>query len=183
MAAQLKMPVVSIAADGASTEVAAQLLLDGMPSDLPPLTYEYPQYGISVKAVNLPDTGPFAPVTDPEHAKKTTRNQPQHGTHTASLGTGYLVNGSLVDLSDVADSGLKRSDVVGVDKQDDGAARRLFHHKALLATTFEKDGVRHVLEKFIGTHFYLFIHGMSSMFSLMSLSHLPFRRAIRCVDE
>lgn len=54
---------------------------------------------------------------------------------TASLGRGHLVNKSLIDLCNIADSGLMVRDVKDVDKQDDGAARRLFHTTALTALT------------------------------------------------
>ena len=91
-------------------------------STLPPFTYDHPAYGIHLRAPVFPETGPVVSVTDPHHAVKTGRNQPQHGTHTASLGCGYLVYRSLVDLYETGNAGLVLRDVEGVDKQDDGAA-------------------------------------------------------------
>ncbi|ETW75570.1 hypothetical protein HETIRDRAFT_456138 [Heterobasidion irregulare TC 32-1] len=106
MAAQLDMKVISFAADGTALELAALSLMDAESSPIPPVIYDHPASGFS------------------------------HGTHTASLGVGYLVNRSLVELYETGNGGLVQSDVKNVDKKDDGAARRLFHHNALHATTY-----------------------------------------------
>ncbi|KAI0739803.1 hypothetical protein C8Q80DRAFT_1124129 [Daedaleopsis nitida] len=127
-------------ADGAASELGAQNLMDHEQTDLPPLKYDYPRYGIHLCAPVFSVTGPLVSVQDPLHARKTCRNQPQHGTHTCSLGRGYLVNRSLLMLYRTGSSGPQLRDVQDVDKQDDGAARRLFHHMALNAMTCEKDG-------------------------------------------
>ena len=65
-----------------------------------------------------------------------------------------------------------KSDVEDVDKQDDGAARRLFHASALSAATFvpsSSDGAtvatttqREIRKGFEGVFVYLFIFGKSS---------------------
>ncbi|KAF8195480.1 hypothetical protein BJ912DRAFT_900722 [Pholiota molesta] len=167
MAAQLNLPLVALAADGASSELSAQSLMDQEQSQLPPLSYDYPLYGIYLKAPVFERTGPLISVTDPPHARKTCRNQPQYGTHTASLGVGYLVNQSLVDVYNTPSrGGLIYRDVSNVDKQDDGAARRMFHYDALLATT-EVTGeesesvpmVRSIRPGFEGLFCYLFVMG------------------------
>lgn len=103
-------------------------------------------------------------VTDPPHGRKTCRNQPQYGTHTASLGVGFLVNHSFVDLYGKEGSGLQLRDVDNVDKQDDGAARRIFHSKALRAATLEitsQSGAKlsRILPGFEGVFVYLFVMG------------------------
>ncbi|KAI0676073.1 hypothetical protein C8Q78DRAFT_1075017 [Trametes maxima] len=143
MAAALGIKVVSMAADGTSSEQGAQSLMDHSRSDLELLCYEYARYG------------------DPQHARKTCRNQPQHGTHTASLGRGVVVNRSLVALQETGTSGLMRSDIENVDKQDDGAARRLFHPTALLAAMTLEDGEGNtaIKDEFCGLFVYLFIFG------------------------
>jgi hypothetical protein len=159
MAETLELKILVFAADGAAPELAAQSKMDESKSDCDSLVYAYPLYGISLRAPVFKKTGPLISVTDPPHARKTCRNQPQYGTHTASMGIGYLVNRSLVDLYQIPDSGLVRRDVEDVDKQDDGAARRLFHIKALTAATVEDGGVRKVRDGFIGLFVYLFIFG------------------------
>ncbi|KAF8162010.1 hypothetical protein BJ912DRAFT_935670 [Pholiota molesta] len=123
MARQLNLPLIALAADGAAVELAAQLQMDHEQSEEPPLTYQYPLYGISLSIPVFTGTGPLISITDPPHARKTCHNQPQYGTHTASLGVGHLVNQSLVDLYRIPGSGLVIRDVENVDKQDDGAAR------------------------------------------------------------
>ena len=160
MAAQLDLAVLVCAADGAATELAAQARTDSLPSEKPPLVYEYPLYGISLRAPVFEHTGPLISVQDPSHGRKTARNQPQHGTHTASLGVGYLVNRSLVQLQACGNSGLQHSDVENVDKQDDGAARRLFHSYALHAMTFkDENGKQCIKPEFVGIFVYVFILG------------------------
>jgi hypothetical protein len=159
MAAQLDLKIISCAADGASAELAAQNLMDNEASDLEPLTYENLAYGYQLKASNFKVTGPCISLSDPPHGRKTGRNQPQHGTKTASLGVGFIVNRSLVDLCEIPDSGLYRADVVNVDKQDDGAARRFFHRKGLRACAEVINGKRRIKKGFIGLFVYLFILG------------------------
>ena len=162
MAAQLNLPIISFAADGAASELSAQRLMDNQTSELNPLTYDYPSYGIHLRAPVYKVIGPVISISDPPHGRKTCRNQPQHGTHTASLGIGFVVNRSLVDLYKTGTSGLVLRDVENVDKQDDGAARRLFHHTALVATTFEDAGIRKVSGGFEGLFVYLFVLGMQT---------------------
>jgi hypothetical protein len=159
MAETLELKILVFAADGAAPELAAQSKMDETKSDCDPLVYAYPLYGISLRAPVFKKTGPLISVMDPPHARKTCRNQPQYGTHTASMGIGYLVNRSLVDLYQLPNSGLVQRDVEDVDKQDDGAARRLFHIKALTAATVEDGGARKVRAGFIGLFVYLFIFG------------------------
>lgn len=160
MAARLELPVISFAADGAASELAAQNLMDKETTDQPHLSYEYPRYGISIHVPVFSITGPCVSISDPPHGRKTSRNQPQHGTKTASLGVGHLVNKSLIDLCSL--SGLMVRDVKDVDKQDDGAARRLFHATALTALTVKDintDEPR-IRDGFHGLFVYLFIFGM-----------------------
>ncbi|KAH7869248.1 hypothetical protein F5879DRAFT_779132, partial [Lentinula edodes] len=89
-------------------------------------------------------------VTDAPHAQKTAHYQPQHGTHTTSLGTGYLVNQSLIDIYSLNGAGLQLRDVDNVDKQDDGAARRVFHFNVLQLMTETEDA-----RYFISLYMYL----------------------------
>ncbi|KAF9245412.1 hypothetical protein BU15DRAFT_41271 [Melanogaster broomeanus] len=154
MAAQLHLPVVSFAADGAASELSAQSMMDKEASECTPLTYDYPLYGIHLRAPVFKNTGPLVSITDPPHARKTSRNQPQHGTHTASLGVGYIVNRSLVNLYEIHGSGLMLRDVENVDKQDDGAARRLYAYTALDATCEKSEGEPTIRNGFEGLFWY-----------------------------
>ncbi|KAG6906610.1 hypothetical protein DXG01_012964 [Tephrocybe rancida] len=82
MAARVKQPVASFAADGASSELLAQSIMNRQLSDLPPLTYDNSLYGIHIRIPVFDTTGPVVSNFDPPHSRKTCRNQPQHGTHT-----------------------------------------------------------------------------------------------------
>ncbi|KAJ7191256.1 hypothetical protein GGX14DRAFT_600969 [Mycena pura] len=77
--------------------------------------------------------------TDGFHTRKTGRNQPQHGTKTQSMGSEVLVNNNLVQLYETGESGVLHSDVNNTDKQDDGPARHIFHHQALVACCTGED--------------------------------------------
>ncbi|KAJ7136427.1 hypothetical protein C8R43DRAFT_1089454 [Mycena crocata] len=138
MAAEHKLKVVAFAADGAASELLAQNMFDKLATDFPPLTYSYPLYGIHLRAPVFA-TGPATSNQDVGHGGKTGRNQSTSGSKTASMGKGKVVNNDLVRLQRTGKSGLLKSDVFNVDKQDDGPARRLWHHAALLACTIEEE--------------------------------------------
>lgn len=160
MAAQLHLPIVAMTADGAATELSAQGLMDQEKTPFPPFIYENPTYGIRLTAPVF-KTGPLISVTDAPHARKTARNQPQHGTHTASLGTGYLVNRSFIDTYNLGGTGLQLRDVDNVDKQDDGAARRIFHSNVLSRMTETSgDSTPVIRPDFEGSFVYLFVLGI-----------------------
>lgn len=174
--AQLGLPCVSMSADGAATELAAQNMMDRKSSAVPePFKYEYAHYGISINVPVFSKTGPLVSVTDPPHGMKTARNQPQYGTHTASAGKYAMTNRTLVELQEKhPESGLVAGDIKNVDKQDDGAARRLFHCKAFESTTYEDVEGRRVREEFALLSAYTFTLGPSRLnyYSILTLSVL-----------
>jgi hypothetical protein len=165
MATQAGLPVISLAADGAASELAAQAAMDAEQSHSAPLIFEYPAYGVRLRAPVFRVTGPLISISDPPHGRKTCRNQPQHGTHTFSMGSAYVVNRSFVDLYETGHSGLVLRDVENVDKQDDGAARRMFHCVALKAMTSDESGELKIRDGFEGLFVYLFIFGKMSNFT------------------
>ena len=86
-------------------------MMDNEASVGEPLIYENTEHGYSIKIPVL-NTGPMGSDQDPEHGRKTGRNQPQHRTKTASLGEGFVVNHSLVELCKTPDLGMYCGDVV-----------------------------------------------------------------------
>lgn len=156
--ARLGLPIIGAAADGAASEVLAQELCDAEESEFEPITYRNATYGVNIKA-NVFSTGPFSSFTDPHHTLKTARNQPQYASHNGSLGVGHITNYDAVQLSKVKSARLYLRDVHNVDRQDDGAARRFFHHNALKAMTVDKDGELTIHEDFLGLFFYCFVLG------------------------
>ncbi|KAF8169334.1 hypothetical protein K438DRAFT_1774346 [Mycena galopus ATCC 62051] len=164
MAANLNMQVVSFAADGAAAELAAQGLLDNYQNSTlsPPVTYTNSKYGISLRAPVFPVTGPVTSISDPPHGKKTCKNQNQYGTHTASLGKGFITYRILIMLYHTGLAGLKKKDVEDSDKQDDGAARRLFYSLVFTAMSEEipeSPGDLRIKEEFMGLFVYLWVFG------------------------
>ncbi|KAJ7742173.1 hypothetical protein DFH07DRAFT_980597 [Mycena maculata] len=160
MAEELGVPVVAFSADGATSELSAQNMFDRLETDCEPFTYAYPLYGIHLRTPVFKKTGPVVASTDAPHGSKTGRNQPQYGTHTASLGKGKVVNNDLVRLQRTGKAGLLKSNIMDADKQDDGPARRLWHHAALLACTMEdEDGIK-IQPGFEGLFVYLFVFGV-----------------------
>ena len=126
MTDQLDLRVLALATDGASAELSAQEMMDQLKTEFPPMTYEHTLYGVHLRCPVF-TTGPLISISDPPHGQKTSHNQPQYGTHTASMGSHYLMNRSLVDLYKMGEAGPTLKDVENVDKQDDGAAHWVFH--------------------------------------------------------
>ncbi|KAJ6628383.1 hypothetical protein B0H10DRAFT_2209664 [Mycena sp. CBHHK59/15] len=90
-------------ADGTKSEVNAQQLMMNAETE-EHLSYTNPTYGVFLSAPIYLDTGPHICTTDPDHARKTSRNNFLYGMH-------FLIMGI---------------DIFNADKQDDGAARQLF---------------------------------------------------------
>jgi hypothetical protein len=69
---------------------------------------------------------PWVMGTDGKHAKKNGRNAATSGARVLSMGEHLVHYGQLVALAESKDSPLLKADIIGVDKQDDRAAARLF---------------------------------------------------------
>ncbi|KAJ7857872.1 hypothetical protein B0H13DRAFT_1576838, partial [Mycena leptocephala] len=112
-------------ADGAKAEVNAQQMM--MDANTPErLSYTNEKYGVFMSAPVYPDTGPHISCTDPDHARKTIRNNFLYGTHLLSIGYLFLCHAVLMSLLIITGCVLYVKDIFNPDKQDDGAARRLF---------------------------------------------------------
>ncbi|KAG2051667.1 hypothetical protein BDR06DRAFT_973586 [Suillus hirtellus] len=98
MSTEAQLAIIAMGADGAVSELNAQSMMDHEESDLPPLKFNYELYGYHLQAPVFHHTGPLILIMDPSHAHKTAHNQLQHGTHTVSLGNGYIINNSFVKL-------------------------------------------------------------------------------------
>ncbi|KAJ6462923.1 hypothetical protein C8R45DRAFT_1177792, partial [Mycena sanguinolenta] len=111
-------------ADGAKSEVNAQLLM--MSTETPVrLSCTNEKYGIFLSCPVYADTGHIA-TTDPDHARKTVRNNFMYGTHLLTIGFSFLCHAVLMFLLTLVGVCLYIKDIFNPDKQDDGAARRLF---------------------------------------------------------
>ncbi|GJF00922.1 hypothetical protein PsYK624_172260 [Phanerochaete sordida] len=125
--------VISCGADGASNEQGAHDILNASPAASDYLVFTIEKFGITVRIPVFPVTGPLVTIPDPGHVQKVLRNNEQSGTHCLSLNENVLTHDTLVSLQKEKGSGMVLKDVVNTDKQDDGAAIRLFHSNALAA--------------------------------------------------
>jgi len=162
MCIQANVPLLSVGSDGAASEFNAQelLLADHQAEDF--LIFENHSYGICFKAPIF-NGKPLVRIQDIKHAKKTARNQLFTGARLMSLGIGTATYGHVKFLADQHNSILYRRDVLSVDKQDDGAAFRMFCSSFLEQC---KDNVAMKAE-LIPLFVYLFVFGVS--FSLIFL--------------
>ncbi|PKC16096.1 hypothetical protein RhiirA5_257139, partial [Rhizophagus irregularis] len=65
-------------------------------------------------------------VQDPKHAKKTSRNAIMSGARLLTFGNSTVRFEQLLKLSHIPNSVMYRQDVIKLDRQDDGAAYRVF---------------------------------------------------------
>jgi hypothetical protein len=112
-------------ADGAKSEANAQQLMMNVETKTR-LSYTNETYGIHTSCPVYEDTGPHIACTDMEHARKGVRNNFLSGTHFLVMGLLYLCHAVLMWLFTKAGLPLYIRDIFNPEKQDDGAARRLF---------------------------------------------------------
>ncbi|KAJ7446055.1 hypothetical protein FB451DRAFT_1567900 [Mycena latifolia] len=132
------LKLLASGADGAKAEVNAQLLMMNVETETR-LTYENPFYGVHVSCPVYKDTGPHIATTDMDHAKKGVRNNFLYGTHLLIIGILYLCHSVLMLLLSKVGVPLYIRDIFNPEKQDDGAARRLFVD-ALFEFLVDSDG-------------------------------------------
>ncbi|KAF8197320.1 CHAT domain-containing protein [Mycena galopus ATCC 62051] len=117
--------LLASSADGASSETKSQrLMMNAQTAER--LSYINPKFGVFLSCPVYPDTGPHICTTDPDHARKTARNNFLYGTHFLTLSFVYLCHAVLMFFLTVIRAPLLIKDLFNLDKQDDGAARRLF---------------------------------------------------------
>lgn len=125
IAGQLSIHIVSVGADGATSEFNAQKNL------MTEITRQTISFNDSIYNVNFtcpvfPGVGPVVRVSDPLHARKSARNALFSGARLLTLGNYTAMYSQVLDLCEQADSVLYKKDVINCDRQDDGASYRLF---------------------------------------------------------
>ncbi len=133
LCAEVGLSVISCGADGASSEQGAHNLVNASHEAKDYIHFSLDKYGIKLSIPIFPGSGPLVTLPDPAHVQKVLRDNEQSGTHLLTLEGEYLVHRTLVDLRDQPGSGMVKKDVINTDKQDNGAAIRLYHSKALQA--------------------------------------------------
>jgi hypothetical protein len=119
------LKLLSSAADAAKSEVNAQNIMMNVKTKTR-LIYDNEFYRVHVSCPVYEDTGPHIAFTDVEHGRKSVRNNFLYGTHLLIIGFLYLCHAVLMALLKVAHVPLYIRDIFYPEKQDDGAARRLF---------------------------------------------------------
>jgi len=125
IAPQLNLPILSIGSDGAIVEFKAQVAIQSYSTD-ERLTFKNNKLGVDFSCPIFPKVGPVIRVQDPKHAKKTGRNAIMSGARLLTLGSSTARFEQLLKLSNLSNSVMYRHDVIKLDRQDDGAAYRVF---------------------------------------------------------
>jgi hypothetical protein len=155
MCFQANVNVISVGSDGAASEFNAQDLLMTDQEAENFLTFEDQLFGIYFRAPIF-NGRPIIRVQDPKHAKKTARNQLFSGARLLTLGLGTVRYDHIKLLASSPSTVLYQRDVVNVDKQDDGAAYRIFCSQLLDQCCDMIPTNSEILPAFV----YLFVLGM-----------------------
>ena len=125
MSIQANINLISVGADGAITEYNAQILLMQGNDTTEFLTYDNNIYNVHFQAPVYSEK-PIVQIQDLKHAKKNGRNAIHSGARLLVLGSHTVWYDQIYQLAQEENSALYIRDVVNVDKQDDGAAYRVF---------------------------------------------------------
>lgn len=126
------MHLTTMASDSAAAERKGQYITLHDPS-IPihhHLTYQHPSLPFRI-SIPVYATGPLIHLPDPLHALKSLRNALYTGTRFVIVGNHCISFAMIERLYNLPNSGLYARDVYNADRQDDGAARRLFGAKTL----------------------------------------------------
>ncbi|KAJ7176154.1 hypothetical protein C8R43DRAFT_872609, partial [Mycena crocata] len=163
-------------ADGAKAEANAQKLM--MDADTKKrLSYTNERYGVFASCPVYPDTGPHISCTDIDHSQKTARNNFLYGTHLLILGFRFLCHAVLMALLIIKNCPLYVKDIFNPDKQDDGAARRLFIN-VLFRFLINADG-NLIHNDFGGLFILTFVFG--ELFDAYKKRNMPHIERVVCV--
>lgn len=134
----MKINIVSFGSDGAANEFNVQSILMST-STTENIIFEDQLYNIKFKCPVFPRIGPVIRVQDAKHGKKSGRNALFFGAKLLTLGTETARYDQILTLSKMSDSVLYMCDVENTDRQDDGAAYRIFC-SAFLEQVYDQNG-------------------------------------------
>ncbi|GAA6002707.1 hypothetical protein JCM5350_000573, partial [Sporobolomyces pararoseus] len=163
---EVKLPCISLNSDAAASEVKSKVISIKDPSFShdQPIVFEHSKLGFKVE-VQVRDGVPIFGNLDVEHGRKSLRNVVLSGNRAPVIGSSTIGFPILDLLFRLKGSPLKYGDVFSADKQDDGAARRVFSAQALRTCTVNGEG-KEVLEEMNGFFAFAFVFGMSAFRSL-----------------
>jgi hypothetical protein len=151
----LKINIISFGSDGAANEFNAQSMLMNI-STTENIIFEDQLYNIKFKCLVFPGVGSIIRVQDAKHGKKSGRNALFSGARLLTLGTGTARYDQILALSKMPNSVLYARDVENADRQDDGAAYRIFC-STFLEQVYDQDNLQD--PKKHGLFIYLFVIG------------------------
>ena len=154
-AAQLKINIVSFGSDGAANEFNSQSMLINTPTT-ERIIFEDKLYNIKFTCPVFPNVGPVIRIQDSKHGKKSGRNALFSGARLLTLGNGTARYDQILKLSKMPNSVLYKRDVENADRQDDGAAYRIFCSAFLGQVCDQNNSQDHSKN---GLFIYLFIIG------------------------
>ena len=154
-AAQLKINIISFGSDGAANEFNSQSMLINT-STTEKIIFEDKLYNVKFICPVFPQIGPVIRIQDSKHGKKSGRNALFSGARLLTLGTGTARYDQILILSRMPDSVLYKRDVENTDRQDDGAAYRVFCSAFLKQVYDQNESQNHSKD---GLFIYLFIVG------------------------
>ncbi|KAJ7246708.1 hypothetical protein C8J57DRAFT_1241344 [Mycena rebaudengoi] len=173
---ELGMKLLASGADGAKSEVNAQQLMVNAKTEKH-LSYTNEKYGVFLSCSVYPDTGPHICTTDPDHARKTARNNFLYSTHFLIVGFYFICHAILMFLLTLALVPLYIKDIFNPDKQDDGAARRLFANKLFKFLVTSNGELRH--PSLEGVFILTFVFG--ELFDAWMKRSMPHTERVVCV--
>jgi hypothetical protein len=158
MAKSVGIPILSLGSDSASTEIKAKVIsVDSKDiprySEDPRHTYWNREYGVKMAVPVFNDGEPLINIPDPSHAAKSLRNQELGGAKTLQTGSGAITFALIDTLLDHPERALYNSDLHNLDRQDDGAAKRMFSSDMLETMIDEKGDVKQNYEGLFLTTF------------------------------
>ncbi|EGG10901.1 uncharacterized protein MELLADRAFT_92264 [Melampsora larici-populina 98AG31] len=132
--------ILSIGADGAPTELCAQIALAESATQF--ITYENSDYDVHVKVPLMGNPPrPVVMVQDPKHARKTGANQLGSGARLIVMGNYHVSIQQVATILQSGRSPLLHKDVFDCDKQDDGRAFRTLNSGTLADWTSREDSI------------------------------------------
>lgn len=168
-AEELGIQVLSLGSDSAAVEISAKKLSIADPAvrrhEEPISKYTLDDYGFEVETPVFRNGAPLIEVPDPLHAAKSLRNFLLGGAKFPMVGR-HSTSFALVDrLLDLPGKVMLTTDLHNADRQDDGAAARLFSAETLGSMLKkEENGDIVIREGFQGLFILLQVLGESSPF-------------------
>ncbi|GBB97652.1 hypothetical protein RclHR1_30270001 [Rhizophagus clarus] len=125
MASRLNLSILSIGLDGHIVKFKAQIAIQRYQTNKR-LIFQNNKFGINLSCPVFPNVEPVVCIQDPKHIKKTSRNAIMSGARLLTFGNSTVWFEQLLKLSNFPNLVMYHHDVIKLNRQDDGAAYRVF---------------------------------------------------------